>query len=378
MLTSQAREEITQARRASLYRAMEEAGLDVILIYGKGIITQYGYLHYFGGYYPVLRPGFLIFARDREPVAFYSTRADCYLAKEMGTIEDTRFTGMGDVIHSENQLLGDVVQAIHKCKPAKVGVVGLYSQLSYEQHQYFKREIRAEVLDATGLAAEIKAIKSPLEQEGIRESFALAEKSFQAFGDAIRGGGTRAEIAAEVERVARGGGAIDTLVFIEQGPYFLRKPILKPLEKSGLITAYVELIDASGYWVEKAGLFVLGELSAEEKEIGEACVAAMEEVKRTIRPGITVADIADAIHKHTDRLEVQMGIWHGHGIGVDHDIPIIADHGTEVLKPGMVLSVHPNFADRHEGIGASIADVFIIHEDGAESLSRLPYDIVQI
>lgn len=357
---------------------MEEDGLDVMLIYGKGIITQYGYLNYFGGYYPVLRPGFIVYGRGREPVAYYSTRADCFLAKEMGTIADTRFIGTGDVIHSEEQLLGEVVGLINEYNPRKVGIVGLLSQMTYEQHAFFQQKIAAPIVDATAAVAGIKAIKHSLEQEGIRNAFALAEKSFNVFREAIQAGKSRAEIAAEVELVARGGGAIDTLVFIEEGPYFLRKPVLKPLGKSGLVTAYVELIDSNGYWVEKGGLFALGELSPEEREIGDACVAAMEEVKRTIRPGIRVGDIADAIHKHTDRLQVKMGIWHGHGVGVDHDLPIIADNGSDVLETGMVISVHPNFADQSEKIGASIADVFIVHEHGAESLSRLPYDIVQI
>lgn len=248
------------------------------------------------------------------------------------------------------------------------------SQMTYEQNLFFKRKIHAETIDATAMVARIKAIKSKQEQVGIRQAFTLAEKSYLVFKDAIRPGKTCAEIASEVERVARGGGAIDTLVFIEEGPYFLRKPTLKRLSDSGLITAYVELIDANGYWVEKAGLFALGEPSTEALKIAEACVSAMEEVKRTIRPGISVGVVADAIHKHTDHINVKMGIWHGHGIGIDHDLPIITDNGDELLEEGMVISVHPNFADADEKVGASIADVFIVRKDGAESLSKISYD----
>ena len=117
----------------------------------------------------------------------------------------------------------------------------------------------------------------------------------------------------------------------------------------------------------------VGDISNEMKELADACVLAMEEVKKTIKPGITVGDIAKAIHLHIDHLDVKIGIWHGHGVGVDHDLPVISDNGTDRIEEGMVLSVHPNFANTTEEFGASIADVFIVTKEGAESLSKLPY-----
>ena len=163
------------------------------------------------------------------------------------------------------------------------------------------------------------------------------------------------------------------LVFIEEGPFFLRKPTKKVISENALVTCYVELIDENGYWVEKGGLIAVGDINDEMKELAVACVQAMEEVKKTIKPGKTVGDIADAIHQHIDHLDVNIGIWHGHGVGVDHDLPVISDNGTDVLEEGMVISVHPNFANAKEEFGASIADVFIVTKDGAESLSKLPY-----
>lgn len=186
------------------------------------------------------------------------------------------------------------------------------------------------------------------------------------------------EIAAEVERVARGHGAISTLMFLENGPYFLRKPTVTPLKESGLFTAYTEIVGPNGYWVEKGGLFALGELTKEEKEIGEACVRAMNAVKETMKPGIRVSEIANLIRSETRHLNVKMGIWHGHGVGIDHDIPIIREEADDIITPGMVLSVHPNISNQAETVGASIADVFLIHETHAESLSQRSYDITYL
>lgn len=372
------KETIMEQRWMNLEREMEKNQLDSVIVYGKGALTLYGNLFYYGGYFPIVRHGFVLYKKGEKPVAYYNTRADYFLAKDMGTIEDVRYVGTGDVIHSENGLYAEIVKEINDSNPSKVGVVGLKSHLNYEQHEYFTKEINAEVVDATGMVEELKKIKSEEEIDMIRQAFALAEKSFEGFKDAIRPGRTSSEIAADIEKVARGGGAIDTLIFVEEGAYFLRKATQTPISESALVTAYVELIDENGYWVEKGGLFAIGDLPQETLDLANACVTAMKEVKQTIKAGITVGEVANAIHKHTDHLNVKMGIWHGHGVGIDHDIPNIMDESKVVLEEGMVLSIHPNYSDANETVGASIADVFVVRKDGAESLSKLSYDITYL
>ena len=365
--------EILNQRWRRLEKEMEQLDLDVVVIYGKGIITQYGNLYYFGGYYPILRHGFVIKIKGQEPIAYYNTRADYYLAKEKGTIQDVRYVGTGDVIHAEDPLLVEIVNEINRFSPNKVSIVGLKENMNIKQYEFLMNHLKGKVVDGTAMMAKIKTIKSQEEIELIKHSFELAEKSFAAFEEALQPGKTCAEIAAEVERVARGHGAIDTLIFIEEGPYFLRKPTNKVISENALVTCYVELIDENGYWVEKGGLFAVGNINEEMRELADACVQAMEDVKKTIKPGIAVGEIAKAIRQHIDHLDVKIGIWHGHGVGVDHDLPIISDNGTDLVEEGMVLSVHPNFANSTEEIGASIADVFIVTEEGAQSLSKLPY-----
>lgn len=357
---------------------METEKLDVVVVYGKGIITQYGFLYYFGGYYPILRPGFIVYAKGQKPIAYYTTRADSYLAKKMGFVDDARFLGTGDVIHSEADLYQQIGELINSYKPKKVGVVGLESMMSSSQSSMLKNLVDAEVLDITRNIEKIKGIKSPDEQEGIRQSYALALESFDEFKTAIRPGRTSAEIAADIEKVARAKGAIDTLIFVEEGPYFLRKPTSEKITNNSLVTAYVELIDENGYWVEKAGLFTVGEVSEEEMKLAQSCVNAIKEIQQTLKPGIPINTVAKIIYKHTEKLDVNMGIWHGHGIGVDHDLPILTDDDTSLFEEDMVVSVHPNYSDKQEQYGVSIADVFIITKDGAESLSRGTYDIIKL
>ncbi|MFD0853765.1 M24 family metallopeptidase, partial [Actinomadura adrarensis] len=72
------------------------------------------------------------------------------------------------------------------------------------------------------------------------------------------------------------------------------------------------------------------------------------------------AEVAVAIEEATAGGGLRYGIWHGHGVGVDHDIPVITASDKTVLQPGMVISLHPNIATAGDEVGASVADTFIV------------------
>lgn len=372
------RQGIFNQRFQQLEDNMEKGNLDAVIIYGRGIVTQYGYLYYFANYYPVLRPGFVVKVKGENPIVYYTTRADCYLARERGSIEDVRFAGIGDVVDSKNGILEQITSYINSKEAKKVGVCGLHSLMSYNEADYLLNQLNGEVVDSTKLIQDMKALKTEEEKEDARETFNIAELGYAEFEKHIVSGKHPAEIAAEVEQVIRSHGAISTLVFLEDGPYFLRKPTLTPLRNSGLLTAYVEMVGPNGQWVEKGGLFALGQLTKEQEAIGQACVNAMKAVKAAIKPGIKVSDLAKIITKETEHLKVNPGIWHGHGVGIDHDIPIIREDSDAIIEEGMVISVHPNISNDEETVGASLADVFLVHEDHAESLSKGNYDITYL
>ena len=162
------KKEIMNQRWERLEKEMDKLDLDVVLIYGKGIITQYGNLYYFGGYYPILRHGFVIKIKGREPIAYYNTRADYYLAKEKGTIQDVRYVGTGDVIQAEDPLLVEISNVVNSTSPNKVSIVGLKENMNIKQYEYLMNHIKGEVVDGTEMLAKIKTSKSQEEIEMVR------------------------------------------------------------------------------------------------------------------------------------------------------------------------------------------------------------------
>ena len=109
--------------------------------------------------------------------------------------------------------------------------------------------------------------------------------------------------------------------------------------------------------------------SAREPSFAEATRAAAAAAEAALRPGRTAGDVAAAINAIVERHDLRAGIWHGHGVGIDHDLPIVTAGDRTVLVDRMAISVHPNFSTADETLGASVADTYVVRDGTPERLS---------
>ena len=131
------------------------------------------------------------------------------------------------------------------------------------------------------------------------------------------------------------------------------------------MTIYVEIVGPSGYWVEVGGTVALGEPEPEALRVAAAATEAARRAEEHLRPGARAGDVARAIDAVASVHGLHAGLWHGHGVGVDHDGPVITASDETPLAAGMVIAVHPNFSTADERHGASSVDTYIITETGA-------------
>ena len=133
----------------------------------------------------------------------------------------------------------------------------------------------------------------------------------------------------------------------------------------------------TGYWLEHASLVALGGLDDARAGLAEATLAAAEAAERELRAGRTAGDVARAIDVIVARHDLRSGIWHGHGVGIDHDSPVITAADDTRLAERMVVSIHPNFSTADESSGASVADTYVVRNGDPERLSRLPRELLR-
>jgi Xaa-Pro aminopeptidase len=159
--------------------------------------------------------------------------------------------------------------------------------------------------------------------------------------------------------------------------YFLSWSQGRRFRLGDLASIYVEIVGPTGYWVEVGGLVALGDPPPRQMEVAGAALEAARNAEQQLRPGATAGDVARAIDGVAAAHGLHAGLWHGHGVGIDHDGPVITAADETPLAPGMVLAVHPNFSTADERYGASAVDTYVITADGFRRLSAVPQEVLR-
>lgn len=360
---------------------MRDEGLAALVVAGRGVISQYGYLEYVTGYCPVVRAAYAVVLSDGEPVLVVPTSADAWHARRVAAIADVRVAGEGDVLGGYDDLPSAVAAVIGGAGAGErpVGVVGMRHIVPVGDHEALRRTLpNARLVDATALLAAIKAIKDEEEIEELRLTAATADAGLETCLRLLRPGSDGWTVGAAMEETVRARGAREALVFLSADPYFLARPDSREFRPGDLVTAYVEITGPTGYWLELARLIALGPLDDERERLAAAALAAAQAAAARLPAGNRAGEVAAAIDEHAARLALRSGIWHGHGVGVDHDVPVITASDDTLLAERMVVSIHPNFSAADESIGASVADTYVVRGQEPERLSRLPQELCRL
>jgi Xaa-Pro aminopeptidase len=367
------------ARLAAIREAMDERGFDALVIAGRGVISQYGYLEYVAGYCPVVRLAYAVLGRDGDVAYVAPNTADAWYARRLAALEDVRVAGQGDVFSEYDDLASGVVSALvdHGAENGRIGVVGMRHIVPVAEYEALRTRLTsAELVDATSLVAGVKAVKAEEELDEIRRTAAIADAGFDAGLTLLVPGATGWEVSAAIEQAARALGARgEILVFLSGDPYFLGRPDARPFAAGDLVTAYIELTGPTGYWLEHASLVALGGLDDARALLADATLEAAAAAQRELRPGNVAGDVARVIDDVVERHDLRSGIWHGHGVGIDHDAPVITASDETPIVERMVVAIHPNFSTADESAGASVADTYIVHDGDPERVSQIPREL---
>jgi Xaa-Pro aminopeptidase len=145
---------------------------------------------------------------------------------------------------------------------------------------------------------------------------------------------------------------------------------------------------ASGCYADTTRTFCVGQPPEELVRYHALCLAALEQVRAQVRPGISgrelhriscavfeAAGIATQLTKEPNEPLLD-GYYHslGHGVGLEvHEAPSLGRTG-EPLVAGDVIAIEPGTYRRGFG-GCRVEDLLLVTEDGCETLTQLPYDL---
>jgi Xaa-Pro dipeptidase len=220
----------------------------------------------------------------------------------------------------------------------------------------------------------------------MQQAIAIAERAMQHLLDrgAIQPGRTELEIAADlrIEMLREGGQGEAFSPIVVAGPNSASPhagPSDRPMAEGDLVT-----IDwgttYQGYRSDITRTFVLGSPTPEIIKIYDAVLAANQAGRIAVRPSLPAQEVDRAARQAITLAGYGEYFIHrtGHGLGLEtHEPPYIVEGNLDILEPGMTFTVEPGIYVPGVG-GVRIEDDVIVTEDGSETLTDMPRQLVSL
>ena len=370
-------------RLKALRSAMGDAGLDAIVVAGRGDEFLRGRVQYvsdicqWAGYGYVVIPGRGDTSYVGDPLWGTGRAAMAQWVQDL-RLSPTPGAEIASILSEHGLLKGSVGLVGSSDAAAFSHVTTLQSALS---------QAGGSLTDATDLFDDIRAIKSAVEIDNLRGTSAILRHVFAALPAEMRPGVSESAVLAHAHRLARRHGCVDGIALMGRPPHGPFSPgSEEQLQADDSIVIDLEWGGPSGYWLELRRCFSFGPPSDPVKRFWEMRLEVFEACVEAIKPGAPSTDILaarDRVLQAHGYPAVQSLRYTAHGLGVDSLEPPWVPGKDRVLQPGMVLSLHPDceIPDPEEAAllgGVSVADNVLVTETGAECLTYWPHQWVTI
>jgi Xaa-Pro aminopeptidase len=294
-----------------------------------------------------------------------------------------------DVRRGKEDLLGVVTEVLDERgageSPVRVGFEDAH--LTVRLHRKLTDIVgdRAELVAASGLVEQLRAVKDDDELAAIRRAAALADEAYDwLVSEHGLVGHTERAVALALERRVTDLGA--------EGVSF--PPIVAAGANGALPHAEARNVEIppdtlvivdfgcvfEGYCSDCTRTFATGTLEEEAAEVYELVRKAQAAALAAVAPGADVREVDGAARAIIDAAgrKDQFGHGTGHGVGLEvHEAPRVAPSGEGALAAGNVVTIEPGIYVPGR-FGVRIEDLTAVTADGREVLTALPKELVTV
>jgi Xaa-Pro aminopeptidase len=236
-----------------------------------------------------------------------------------------------------------------------------------------------ELVAKAGLVEELRQTKDADEVAELRLAVHQAERGFELMRSLIVPDQTERQAAHDLEHGMRRFGAnraaFEPIIAVGDRsalPHY--RAGMRQFRESGFALIDWGALSPRGYHSDLTRLLVTSKLPPKLVQIYGVVLKAQQAGIKAIRPGAKCQDVDAVARKVIDQAGFGKYFGHGlgHGIGLDiHEGPKLSPISTDVLKPGMTVTVEPGIYLPGVG-GVRIEDDVLVTRDGCEILTTLP------
>lgn len=236
----------------------------------------------------------------------------------------------------------------------------------------------------TGVVEEQRMVKEPEEIESIRRAVLAGSALLDTAIEAVRPGIAETAIAAEIEYAARQAGC-EGMSFPTIVASGVRSSLphgeasQQPVPAKGFVVMDFGVI-LGAYCSDMTRTIHVGRVDRVARRVYEAVREAQQAGLDAVRPGVTVEEVDRAARRTLSRARLAQYFTHstGHGVGLEiHERPRLARGGTDVLQPGMVITIEPGVYIPGK-YGVRIEDMVVVTEEGCDVLTPSPKQLISL
>jgi Xaa-Pro aminopeptidase len=238
------------------------------------------------------------------------------------------------------------------------------------------------LVDIDPVVSKMRRAKFPDEVAMIRRSLAAASTALRAAMAQLRPGMTELDAYRLVERVAGEAAGCQVLVYGDfvSGPRCENgggPPSSRAVQSGDLVLLDFSVV-IDGYRGDFCNTFVCdGSPTGRQRELYDACYAAMQAGEAMLRPGVSCRAVHAAVRDKLAERHLAKYFPHhsGHGVGLGHpEAPFIVPESSETLAAGDVVTLEPGVYLPGTA-GMRYERNYLITETGYENLSDHPISI---
>ncbi|MCM1028974.1 MAG: Xaa-Pro peptidase family protein [Pseudoflavonifractor sp.] len=271
------------------------------------------------------------------------------------------------------------------------------------------------IANASPLLRLARSVKTPFEQEKLRQSGIKQERVYRLISKLYREGMTDIELQVEIERALRLEGCLGQFRISGDSMELYMANILTgdnadnptpydfamggagldpslPVGADGEIIkeGHSVMVDANGnftgYMTDMTRTFSVGPLEPLAIKAQQTSIEICRAIANEARPGAKASDLyhlAEKMAAEASLAEYFMGHHQkagfvGHGVGIEiNELPVLAPRSHDVIAQGQVIAVEPKFVI--PGVGAmGIENTYIIGADSTECITNAPENLISL
>jgi|SRR5450755_69390 Xaa-Pro aminopeptidase len=268
--------------------------------------------------------------------------------------------------------------------PSKIGIESEHMTLAARSRLAGILPSSCRLREAPALVEQARMVKDEDEIACIRSAVLLGASLFDRALEVIRPGVREAEVAAEMEYAARKAGAeamsFETILASGERSALPHGRASQAAIPGGAFVVCDFGVILSGYCSDMTRTVYVGRPSAEARGVYQAVKQAQQAAVDAVRPGMSVGEVDRVTRKSLQKSGLAKYFTHstGHGVGLEiHEAPRVGAGQTEILQPGMVITIEPGVYIPGKW-GVRIEDMVVVTESGCEVLTPTSKEFVAI